>query len=509
MKKGQLISLAKEKKYSVKNIKRLEHAIEFAGKAHRGQARKTGESYVTHPLTVASYLIDWGLDIDSIIAGVLHDTVEDTDVNLADVEKEFGHEVAAMVDGVTKLGELRSGMNSIDTYLPQTKDNLTKLLIATGQDVRVIIIKLADRLHNLRTLNAQPKDKQRKIALESLQVFAPLADRLNMGRVRVEIEEISFSYINPGRFNYLRKQIKNRLGRASKKLDHVRAEVGKILQEHKIKFEMDGRVKSVYSLEKKLKKHGQNIDEIYDIIALRIIVKDQATCYQVLGLIHSLYKPMLERIKDYIAMPKVNGYQSLHTTVMTPDEQVVEFQIRTQQMHEYAERGLAASFHYNDQKVTEAYNTGQLAPMPTNLGWVKDLQTAAAKLRKGEKVDTRKLQVQLFADRIFVYSPKGDIYDLPKGSLPLDYAYRVHSDLAKHAQSFKVNGRIVKAKAPLKTGDIVEVIISKKTKPSIGWFERIFTPHAKNKLRQQLRQDNTELPKVPPNTPGAAKPKKK
>jgi GTP pyrophosphokinase len=240
MKKGQLISLTKEKKYSAKDIKRLEQAIEYAAKAHRGQARKTGESYVTHPLTVASYLIDWGLDIDSIIAGVLHDTVEDTDVSLADVEQEFGHEVAAMVDGVTKLGELRSGMNSIDTYLPQTKDNLTKLLIATGQDVRVIIIKLADRLHNLRTLNAQPKDKQRKIALESLQVFAPLADRLNMGRVRVEIEEISFSYINPGRFNYLRKQIKNRLGRASKKLDHVRAEVGKILQEHKIKFEMDG-----------------------------------------------------------------------------------------------------------------------------------------------------------------------------------------------------------------------------------------------------------------------------
>ena len=499
MKKSQLIALAKEKNYSAAEVERLERAIDVATKAHQGQKRKSDEPYIHHPLITASYLIDWGLDIDSIITGVLHDVVEDTDTKLADIEKEFGHEIAVLVDGVTKLGEVRSGMDSIDTYLPQTKDNLTKLLIATGQDIRIIIIKLADRLHNLRTLSALPKDKQNKIAIESLEVFAPLADRLNMGRVRVEIEELSFAHINPQRFNYLRKQIKSRLGRASKKLDNVREEVIKLLNDNHIKFEMDGRVKSIYSLEKKLKKHNQNMDEIYDIIALRIIVRDKATCYQVLGLIHSLYKPMLERIKDYIAMPKVNGYQSLHTTVMTPDEQVVEFQIRTQQMHDYAERGLAASFHYNEQKLTDAYKTGQIAPMPANLGWIKDLQEAAAKLRKGEKVDTKKLRINLFADKIFIYSPKGDIYEMPMGSLPLDYAYRVHSDLARHAQGFKVNGRIVKANTRLKTGDIVEVIVNKNTKPSIGWFERIFTPHARNKLRQQLRAENAEAPPAPAN----------
>jgi GTP pyrophosphokinase len=507
MKKSQLIAQAKEQKYTAKEIKKLTRAVDVAVRAHKGQKRKTGESYVIHPLAVASYLIDWGLDVDSIIAGALHDTVEDTDLTLVDIENGFGHDVAALVDGVTKLGEIRSGMNPIDTYLPQTKDNLTKLLVATGQDIRIIIIKLADRLHNLRTLSAHSKDKQRKIALESLEVFAPLADRLNMGRVRVEIEERSFANINPGRFNYLRKQTKGRLGRASKKLDRVREEITKLLNDNNIKFEMNGRIKSIYSLEKKLKKHNQNMDEIYDIIALRVIVKDKSTCYQVLGLIHSLYKPMLDRIKDYIAMPKVNGYQSLHTTVITHDEQVVEFQIRTEQMHDWAERGLAASFHYNEQKLKDAYKTGKIAPMPANLGWIKDLQEAAAKLRKGEKVDTRKLRIKLFSDRIFVYSPKGDIFDLPKGSLPLDFAYRVHSDLAKHAQGFKVNGRIVKAKTPLKTNDIVEVIVSKNAKPTIGWFERIFTPHARHKLRQQLRQENAELPLGPANQ--RQKPKKK
>jgi GTP pyrophosphokinase len=493
MKKLQLIAKAKEAKYSAKQIKKLDYAVDFAARAHNGQKRKSGEAYIIHPLIVASYLIDWGLDIDSIIAGVLHDVAEDTDIKLSDIEEKFGLDIATLVDGVTKLSEVRKGMRPIDTYLPATRDNLTKLLIATGQDVRVIIIKLADRLHNLQTLGELPRDKQKKIALESLQVFAPLADRLNMGRVRVQIEEISFSYLNPTRFNYLKKQIKGRLGRASKKLDNVRAEVGKILNDNHIKFEIDGRVKSVYSLEKKLKKHDQNMDEIYDIIALRIIVTDKAACYQVLGLIHSLYMPILDRIKDYIAMPKTNGYQSLHTTVITRDKQVVEFQIRTREMHEYAERGLAASFHYNEQKVTNAYKTGQIATMPTDLHWIQDLQKAAAKLREGKTVDTRRMQVNLFADRIFVYSPKGDIFDLPKGSMPLDYAYRVHSDLAKHAHSFKVNGRIVKAKKPLKTGDIVEVITNKNTQPSVGWLERIFSPHARNKLRQQLRADDVKI----------------
>jgi GTP pyrophosphokinase len=383
-------------------------------------------------------------------------------------------------------------MRDIDSYLPTTKDNLTKLLIATGQDIRVIIIKLADRLHNMQTLKFLPRPKQRKISTETLQVFAPMADRLNMGRVRVQLEETSFSYLEPARYNFLKKQLRKRLGRASKKLDKVRGEVKKLLDEHNIKFEMDGRIKSVYSLHKKLDKYDQNFERIYDLIALRFIVKDKATCYQVLGLIHSLYTPMTDRIKDYIAVPKQNGYQSLHTTVITPDEQIVELQIRTREMHDYAEKGLAASFHYNEQKLTEAYKTGKIANLPADLHWIQELQRAASKLSAGEEIDAEKLRLNLFSDRIFVYTPKGDIFDLPEGALPLDFAYRVHSDVGARAQSFKVNGRIVKSDTPLKTGDIVEIITRNNIRPSLDWLKRIITSQARQKIRRQLHREGVQ-----------------
>jgi GTP pyrophosphokinase len=498
MNKTTLLEKANEV-YAKPQVQKLEQAVVFATECHTGQKRQSGERYVVHPLTVAGSLIDWGMDIDSVVAGVLHDVCEDCGVSLSEIKGKFGEQVAFLVDGVTKLGKVRSGMKDIDTYLPKTKDNLTKLLIATGADIRVVIIKLADRLHNLQTLSALPSDKQHKIASESLKVFAPLADRLNMGRVRVQIEELSFSFLDPNRFNYLRKQIKSRLGRASKKLDNIRAEVQSTLRKNGVKFDMDGRVKSIYSFHKKLAKHNQDIDSIYDIIALRIIVKDKPTCYQVLGLIHGLYTPMINRIKDYIAMPKVNGYQSLHTTVITKDEHVVEFQIRTAEMHDYAERGLAASFHYNEQKLTEAYKTGKMAALPKELSWILELQTAAAQLKAGQKVDLEKMRLRLFSDKIFVYTPKGDIFELPEGSMPLDFAYRIHTDVGKEAIGFKINGRISKANTRLKTGDIVEVLTSPKAKPSTSWLERAFSPFARNKIRAALRKEGIETPTAPNN----------
>lgn len=497
MAKPQLLEKAKEL-YTPEQVKKLSKAISFATRCHKGVKRKSGEDYINHPLTVASYLMDWQMDLDSVIAGVLHDVMEDCDVKMSVIQDMFGKEVLKLVDGVTKLGKVRQGMNDIDSYLPQTTDNLTKLLIATGADIRVIIIKLADRLHNLRTLSALSPSKQKKIARESLDVFAPLADRMNMGRVRVQIEELSFSYLDPKRFEYLKKQMRRRLGRASKKLDKVRAEIAKELKDAGVKFEMDGRVKSVYSLHKKLAKHNQNFDQIYDLIALRIIVKDKPTCYQVLGIIHSIYNPMLERIKDYISQPKINGYQSLHTTVITSDEQVVEFQIRTPEMHEYAERGLAASFHYNEQKLTDAYKTGKIGKLPAELRWIADLQKTASELKEGKKVDINKLKIRLFSDKIFVYSPKGDIFELPEGSMPLDFAYRVHTDIGKKAHSFKVNGRIVRANTKLKTGDVVEVLTSPNTKPTQGWLERVTSSFARNKIRASLRKEEnapTQKPK--------------
>lgn len=486
MKKRELVELI-SRIYSDEEIAELISAIDFASERHRGQKRKSGEPFITHPLAVAGLLIEWGLDIDTILAGILHDTIEDTETTLDDIEKLFGRDVAFLVDGVTKVSQARSGMRDLSSYLPATKDNLTKLLIAVGQDVRVIIIKLADRLHNMQTLQHMSREKQLKIARETLEVFAPLADRLNMGRVRVQLEELAFSYLEPKEFKHLQKLMKDRLGKSHRKLAKVRHDVDKRLNDESIEHTMDGRIKSVYSLYKKLKK-VDSIDEIYDLIALRIIVEDAETCYRVLGIIHGMYRPMVNRIKDYIARPKPNGYQSLHTTIITENEQIVEFQIRTAQMHDYAERGLAASFHYNEQKLTDAYRKGYIAAMPADLAWIQQLQEVAAQVSEGKEADIERLKVDLFGDRIFVYSPKGDLYDMPEGAFPLDYAYRIHSDVGKQAAGFRVNGKMVSFDRQLHHGDIVEVITRRSARPKPDWLEMVITRHARDKLRSQLKK---------------------
>ena len=471
---------------------RIKKAIEVATKAHEGQLRKTGEPYIVHPLAVQKILEEWGMDEDTIIAGILHDTVEDTSLTLEDIKSEFGESVAFLVDGVTKLSTARNGMRDIDTYLPATKDNFLRLMIALGDDIRVLIIKLADRLHNLRTLSALPPDKQKKIAKESLEVFAPLADRLNMGRLRVEMADLAFKYVDPRRYEELEKLIRKYNKSAEKSLKKIEEEVSAALRKEKIKFTISGRVKSVYSLHKKLAKHNQNINEIYDLTALRIIVDDITDCYLTLGVIHSLYTPMDGRIKDYIAMPKQNGYQSLHTTVITKDKRVMEFQIRTKEMHEYAERGLAASFYYNEQKVTENYKKGKIEHLPTNLLWIRELQTAAARLREGKKIDLKKLKLNLFADKIFVYTPKGDIIDLPAGSLPLDFAYRLHSEIGDHVVGVKINGKMSNLNKKLEQGDIVEILTSKNQTPRSSWLGKIITSHARQKLLHRLHKNGED-----------------
>jgi len=488
MKKSDLL-LKASPHYEENQVLDLEHAIDIATKAHEGQKRKSGEPYIIHPLFVASTLIDWGMDIDSVIAGVLHDTVEDTDTTLETLESLFGKDVAFLVDGVTKVSKARAGMQDLAEYLPQTKDNLSKLLIAVGQDVRVIIIKLADRLHNIQTLQHMPKDKQIKIARESLEVFGPMADRMGMGRVRMQIEELAFSYLDPAEFRRLQLIVRKRLGKSARKLGAVRIEIEKALKKDGIVAEINGRVKSTYSLHKKLKKVNDNMDDIYDLMALRIVVETKEDCYRVLGLLHSLYQPMISRIKDYIAIPKPNGYQSLHTTVITPQKQIVEFQIRTYEMHEFAERGLAASFHYHEQKSSKDYTKHHKSSvLPAHMQWMTQLQEIASKLLSGEDITSDQLNIDLFGDRIFVYSPKGDIYNLPEGALPLDFAYLVHSDVAKHAFGFRVNGNIHPFDKPIHNGDIVEVMTRKTNAPKQAWGELVTTTHARNKLRAQLRQ---------------------
>ena len=484
MTRDKLIALAGNQ-YTSDQLVELKDAISVATAAHGDQKRLSGEDYITHPLAVAGILIEWDMDIDTILAGVLHDTVEDTSLSLERIETIFGRDVAFLVDGVTKVSNIRSGMRDINSYLPATKDNLTKLMIAVGRDIRVIIIKLADRLHNMRTLEHQPRQKQIKIARETLEVFAPLADRLNMGRARVQLEELSFRYLMPKTFARTKSLMDSRLKKSEKKLARVRREVSERLTAEGIEFEMDGRVKSVYSLYKKLDRVG-DIDLIYDLIALRIVVDDISLCYLVMGVLHELYTPQFDRIKDYVARPKPNGYQSLHTTVQTPTGQMVELQVRTRDMHEYAERGLAASFHYNEAKLTDAYRKGKIAELPESLLWIRELQETAAKASAGDNYDADKLRLDLFTDRIFVYSPKGDIYDLPAGAYPLDYAYRIHSDVAAQASGFRINGVMKPFTYTLQHGDTIEVITNKSARPKPEWKKHIITPHAREKLRMQL-----------------------
>lgn len=488
MEKAELIEYAKPH-YDKDQILKLEVAIDLATKAHANQKRASGEAYIAHPIAVANTLITWGMDIDSVIAGVLHDTVEDTDITLDKIENIFGKDVALLVDGVTKFSKARSGMQDLSKYLPKTKDNLSKLLIAVGQDIRVIIIKLADRLHNLQTLQYLPKEKQIKIARESLEVFGPIADRIGMGRVRMQIEELAFSYLDPAEFKRLQIIMKKRLGKSTRKLGEIRSEVEATLKKQGINAEINGRVKGVYSLHKKLAKVDGNIDNIYDLMALRVIVDKKEDCYLVLGILHTLYKPMINRIKDYIANPKPNGYQSLHTTVITPNKQIVEFQIRTSEMHDYAERGLAASFHYHDQKSSKDYiKKRKSSELPGSMQWITQLQEVVDKLQNGEDISKDQLNIDIFGNRIFVHSPKGDIYDLPEGALPLDFAYLVHSDIGRHANGFRVNGKIHPFDKPLQNGDIVEVVTNKLSQPKQAWKKLVTTTHAKSKLQNQLKK---------------------
>lgn len=484
MRRTDLLKLA-QPHYSREQLDLLNASIDLSESSHHGQRRLSGEPYITHPLSVAAILIEWKMDIDSIVAAVLHDTLEDTSMTLAEIAGAFGKDVAFLVDGVTQVSKARSGMDDLSSYLPQTKDNLSKFLIALSRDLRVLLIKLADRLHNLRTIKHLPAGRQRKVARESLEVFAPLADRLGMSQIKTEIEEIAFRCLYPKDYQHLNKLLHRRIGKAQLNLQAVRDEVSAELERQSLKFAIDGRIKSIYSLFKKLKKNP--IEEIYDLMAIRIIVDTKADCYRVLGILHALYQPMIRKIKDYISVPKPNGYQSLHTTVLTPTGQIIEFQIRTQQMHDYAERGLAASFHYNEQKLSVGYIERRSSELPRNLLWILEMQEAAQRLISGDSTDGR-LKLDLFTNRIFIYSPKGDIYDLPESSSVIDFAYAVHSEIGQHAYGAKINNKIAKLSTSLSNGDIVEVLTRKTARPNNDWLKHVKTTKARQKIRAFLNQ---------------------
>ena len=455
-------------------------AYHLAEEAHKDQRRVSGEPYILHPLAVAQILADMKIDTTTITASLLHDVVEDTSYTLDDIKKMFGKEVAFLVDGVTKLSRL-----NYRTKEDQQLNSMRKMFLAMAKDVRVVVIKLADRLHNMRTLRYMRSDKQKRIAQETLEIFAPLAHRLGIFNIKWELEDLSFRYLEPDKYYDLVDQMKQKR--------HVREEIvneaidvlKKALDDAHIHCEINGRPKHFYSIYKKMKKDNRDLSQVYDLFAIRVIVDDVKDCYGVLGIVHSLWKPLPYRFKDYIAMPKPNNYQSLHTTVIGTRGQPVEIQIRTWEMHRIAEYGIAAHWRYKEGNQTATKND-----FDEKMGWLRNLLEWQDTSNPKEFVNALKLDA--FSDEVFVFSPRGDVIDLPQGSIPIDFAYRIHTDVGHRCVGAKINGKIVPLDYKLKNGDIVEIITSKVGKPSLDWLNIVGSSESRSKIRSWFKKENRE-----------------
>ncbi len=472
------------KKFGIEQGEKLRTAIEFAGRVHCNQRRDAGDPFVTHPLTVASYLLKMGMDAPTVIAGVLHDTVEDGDgVTTEDIEQRFGKEVARLVDGVTKL--TKSGNQTYITKKQEQTENLRKLFLSMASDVRVVIIKLADRLHNMRTLAYCSPEKQARKAKETLEVYAPLADRFGMGVIRSELEDLSFRYLMPEEFEKLHAEVAEQQQERMDLLKSAMELMKKLLEEAHIKGEISGRPKHLYSTYRKMQRNNYKLNELYDLIAIRIIVDSVNDCYAALGVVHATWKPLPGRFKDYIAMPKPNMYRSLHTTVMNENGIPFEIQIRTHEMHETAEYGIAAHWMYKDDKKV-------MTELDKKTSLIKQIiETEETSEDSREFVEN--VLKDFLGEYIFVLTPRGEIIDLPVGSTPLDFAYRIHTNVGHHCQGARVNGNMVRLDYKLKTNDVVEILTSNsQIGPSRDWLSIVKTQSAKNKIRQWFKRENRD-----------------
>jgi len=470
-----MTNFSKIKLLAEKN-KFIKKAYDLAHESHKNQKRKSGEPYFNHALATAGFVAQWGFGQTSIAAALLHDVVEDTDYPLERIKEEFGEETAFLVEGVTKLGKIkyRGAENKVE--------NFRKLILSLSQDIRVVIVKLADRLHNMRTLSALPKQKQKRIALETLEIYAPIAYRLGFQWLSGELEDLSFPYVYPNEYSSLLKNLKTKYKEADVYIKKTKPEVEKLLRKSKIDFiKITSRAKRYYSLYKKLLYHEMNIEKIYDLVALRIITKNIADCYAVLGAIHSVWPPLPGRIKDYIALPKPNGYQSLHTTVFFVNNRITEIQIRTQEMHKRSETGNAAHWLYKSSLSKKS--------TAKELQWVQQLQDWQAKFTDSKEF-LEAMKIDFFKDRIFVVTPKGDVIDLPAGATPVDFAYQIHSEIGDNCSGAKINGKIVPLDHKLHSGDLVEILIQKNKKPSPSWLNFVKTSIAKNHIRSALKRKN-------------------
>ncbi len=459
----------------------IERAYQVASEAHEGQLRGSGEPYVIHPLAVAHYLAGLQLDAETIAAGLLHDVPEDTDVTIGEIEKRFGREVARLVDGVTKLSKFGSA-RSVEE---QQAENIRKMFLAMAEDVRVVVIKLADRLHNMRTLEYLPPEKRSRIARQTMEIYAPLAHRLGMWQVKWELEDLSFKEIEPEKYRQLVAMLADRRRAresfVNRSIGILRKELGKV----GLTADISGRPKHLYSIYKKMERKSADFSEIYDLHAIRVLVEDVKDCYSALGVVHSLWRPIPGQFDDYIAMPKANMYQSLHTAVIGPEAKPLEVQIRTRQMHEVAEAGIAAHWRYKEGSRGDRRYDEKLAWVRQLMDWQREVADAT------EFVEGLKLDV--FQDQVFVFTPKGDVKDMPAGATALDFAYRIHTDVGHRCIGTKVNNRLVPLDYRLRNGDIVEVITTKAAHgPSRDWMNIVRTSHAKEKIRQWFKRQQRD-----------------
>ena len=460
------------------DLKGLEAAYQTAAEAHAGQHRLSGEPFIEHPLAVALILADLRLDTTTLEAGLLHDTVEDTAVSLDTIRGEFGDDVAEIVDGLTKLDKLQ-----FQTRELAQAENVRKMIVAMAGDIRVLLIKLADRLHNMRTLSALAPAKQRRVATETLEIYAPLANRLGVQEVKWELEDLAFKTLHPGPYKEIAQLVETRRDERTRRIKDLTETLRQKLKELGIKADVDGRPKHLYSIYEKMVIRGKDFEEIYDLVGIRIQVESMKDCYAALGAVHGLWKPVPGRFKDYVAMPKANMYQSLHTTVVGPEGRPIEIQVRTRDMHRTAQYGIAAHWRYKEGKQKEAADLAWLGQM---MEWLKDMADPR-EFMEGLRID-------LSGGRVFVFTPKGDVTNLPQGATPVDFAYTIHTEVGHRTIGAKVNGKLVPLDYELRTGDSVEILTSKAQGegPSQDWVQFVATPRARNKIRQWFARGRRE-----------------